>query len=229
MLVLFDIDGTLISAGGVGRRALDRAFQDELGIAGALEGIRLHGNTDPLILAEAFTRHVGRSPRPGECERILDRYLTHLECALEGDGPYRVLPGVVSLLDALARHGGFALGLATGNIEGGARLKLQRGALWSYFAFGGYGSDAAERIRLVECGIERGQAYARDRLGRHFELSEVVVIGDTERDVAAARGAGARAVGVRAGSTYVEALEASGPDLMVDALDAPSLHAFLGL
>ena len=229
MLVLFDIDGTLISAGGVGRAALDHAFHEELGIAGALDGVRLHGNTDPLILEEAFARHVGRPSLPGETDRILARYLVHLERALAASGGYRILPGAVSLLDALSRNGGFAVGLATGNIEGGARLKLMRGGLWAYFAFGGYGSDAAERRRLVECGIARGQDHAVSRFGRRFAAREIVVIGDTERDIRAARGAGVCAVGVRAGSTYVDALEASEPDLLVDGLDSPSLHRFLGL
>lgn len=229
MLVLFDIDGTLISAGGVGRAALDRAFEDELGIPGALDGVRLHGNTDPLILEEVFARHVQRPSLPGETERILERYLAHLERALAQNDGYRILPGAVSLLEALSRHGGFAVGLATGNIEGGARLKLIHGGLWTYFAFGGYGSDAAERRRLVECGIERGQDHAQSRFGRRFEAGEIVVIGDTERDVRAAYGAGVRAVGVRAGSADLDALEAAGPELLVDTLDSPALHVFLGL
>lgn len=230
MLLLFDIDGTLISAGGAGRRALARAFEAVVGVAGAMEGLRLDGNTDPMILAQAFERHVGR-PAAGEAENaaILERYLGFLLEELAHAGSYRVLPGALELAQAARASGRAALGLATGNIERGARLKLEAARLNPFFPFGGFGSDAPARAELVRRGIERGQRWAEAHLGRRFSASDVWVIGDTERDVAAAREVGVAAVGVLAGAGQPEVLEAARPDLLVESLADPVLWRALGL
>lgn len=231
MLLLFDIDGTLVTSGGAGRRALARAFFEVTGVEDAISGVRLQGSTDPVIVAHAFELNVGRAPRgPEEVEEIYARYLIHLEDELSrGRDRYVVLPGAGEILDRTGASGRHALGLATGNVEAGARLKLTPGGLWERFAFGGYGSDAAERPELVRCGIERGQAYAERTLGRRFELEEVVVIGDTELDVLAARAVGVRAVGVLAGSSDRSALAAAAPDLLVESLADAALCRLVGL
>ncbi len=231
MLLLFDIDGTLVDAGGAGRRALNAAVQQVTGIVNGLDGVRLHGCTDPNILDEVLCAHLGRPlSGPEEMDRIMDAYCLRLQVELRDESSgYSVLPGAVALPTAAQTDGRFAVGLATGNIERGAELKLERGGLWSLFDFGGYGSDAAARSELVARGIERGQALAERRWGRRFSSREVVVLGDTERDVAAARAVGAIAVGVLGGSRYREALIAAEPDLLVESLLDARLWDLLGL
>jgi phosphoglycolate phosphatase-like HAD superfamily hydrolase len=204
MLYLFDIDGTLIGGDGSGRRAFDRACLEVMGIADALDHIRLDGMTDPLILAEVFEHHLGRPPTDEESRRVLDAYLGHLEGEIAA-GLYHVKPAVTETLDHLERLGAI-VGLATGNLEAGARIKLKRGDLWRRFAFGGYGSDSAVRAELVRVAIERGSG------GRQFTREQIFVIGDTPKDVAAAHAAGASAVGVATGRFTVDELAAAGAD-----------------
>jgi phosphoglycolate phosphatase-like HAD superfamily hydrolase len=212
MLCLFDIDGTLIGGDGSGRRAFDRACLDVMGIAGALDHVRLDGMTDPLILDAVFDKHLGRRPTALETREVLTTYLRHLEREVAA-GLYHVKPHVNETLDHLAKAQA-TIGLATGNLEAGAKIKLQRGQLWRRFAFGGYGSDAAERAELVRVGIARGQQHA----GRTFARHEILVIGDTPKDVAAAHAAGATAIGVATGSFGVDELRASGADAAFDTM-----------
>ncbi len=231
MLLLFDIDGTLVDTGGAGRRALSTAIHKVAGVDGALKGVRLHGSTDPVILDDAFRQHLGR-PLAGDDEwrRVIGAYLAELEIELENSGPeYTVLPGAEALPLAARSAGRYAVGLATGNVEAGAELKLSHGGLWSLFDFGGYGSDASDRTELVRRGIERGQTIAEQRYNRRFVPDEIVVLGDTEKDVAAAHAAGARAIGVLAGSRHRDALLAAGADLVVESLMDSKLWAFLEL
>ncbi len=207
MLVLFDIDGTLIKTGGAGIRALERAAA-EMGIADAMAGIRAGGKTDPLIVDEIFARRLGRAPAPAEAAALLERYLLHLADEIVRSDGYCVLPGVAAALERLAARGA-TVGLATGNIERGAEIKLARGDLWRHFRFGGYGSDAADRALVV--------AKAIGCAGRRFD--QVVVIGDTERDVWAAHACGARAIGVATGPCSAAELDAAGADWVLETLD----------
>jgi phosphoglycolate phosphatase-like HAD superfamily hydrolase len=212
MLCLFDIDGTLIGGDGSGRRAFDRACLEVMGLAGALDHVRLDGMTDPLILELVFAKHHGRRPTEREAQLILETYLRHLEAEVAA-GLYHIKPAVNETLDHLVMRRA-TIGLATGNLEAGARIKLQRGQLWQRFAFGGYGSDAAERAELVRVGIARGQKLA----GRSFPREEIFVIGDTPKDVAAAHAAGATAIGVATGSFSVDELRACGADAAFDTM-----------
>jgi phosphoglycolate phosphatase-like HAD superfamily hydrolase len=220
VLLLFDIDGTLVRTAGAGREALNLAFREVVGVDGALDGIRLDGNTDPLIYAAVFQRHFERGPEPDELDEIRRRYVVHLEgCLQRRAADYQVLPGVLAILEEAVRRG-CDLGLCTGNIEAGARLKLRPGGLDRYFGFGGYGSDHADRAVLLQRAIERAQTTK--------PAEQTVVFGDTERDVDAARRVGVRSVGVRAGASDPEALAASRPDFLAESLDAPPLWTWLG-
>ncbi len=205
-LYLFDIDGTLIGGDGSGRRAFERACAEVLGVEHALAHIRLDGMTDRLILEAAFVEHARRLPTVAEGELILSTYIQYLEGEV-ASGAYHVKPAVEETLAWLEGRGHW-VGLATGNLEAGARIKLTRGALWHRFPFGGFGSDASERAELVRVGIQRGQ----QRAGRTLARDERVVIGDTPKDVAAAHAAGARAVAVATGSHGVDELLACGAD-----------------
>jgi phosphoglycolate phosphatase len=210
MLFLFDIDGTLIGGDGSGRRAFERACQDHMGILGALEHLRLDGMTDPLILESVFRHHHDRTPTGEETRAIFDVYVRHLEAEVAA-GLYHVKPAVHETLDHLEERGA-TIGLATGNLEAGARIKLTRGDLWRRFAFGGFGDDAPPtmmgRAEMVRVAIRRGV----ERAGRSFMRDEIWVIGDTPKDVAAAHAAGARAVAVATGWYTIDQLRESGAE-----------------
>ncbi len=215
MLALFDIDGTLIRTGGSGSKALARAFEQVHGLVDALAGMRLGGKTDPLIVDEIFHAHHGRPATSAEFAAVIEVYLGHLETEIARCELYRVLPGADAAVSACLAHGA-TVGLATGNVERAARVKLERGGLWARFSFGGYGSDAGERALLVERAIERGERHA----GRRFERRDVLVIGDTVRDIAAARANGAVALAVATGGEDVATLAAAGADEVFETLEA---------
>jgi len=205
MLLLFDIDGTLVSGDGAGRRAFDRACLEILGVGGpgrgALDGIKLDGMTDPLILAHVFERHLGRAPGAEESAAVLDRYVALLAPEVAGS-KYIVHDGVPEAMKLCER--GHVLGLCTGNLREGARIKLTHGKLWHHFPFGGFGSDAADRAEIVRIAMQRGRAAGA--------TGDTWVIGDTPKDVAAAHAAGALALGVATGSFSVDDLRACGAD-----------------
>ena len=197
-LLLFDVDQTLISTGGAGIRALNRAFQKLFHMDNAMDGILPHGKTDPGIIREIFTSRPGLDTRDGfptSLHSILDSYLGFLDEEIESTSNYRILPGISEILDSVSGRSDILVGLATGNIEAGARIKLQRGNLNRYFAFGGFGSDSENRAELVRRGAEKAAEYS----GSTPNPNEVFVIGDTPRDVEAGREAGFLTVGVATG------------------------------
>jgi len=208
-LVLFDIDGTLLWTDGAGRRAIGRALAAETGREPPLDGYRFDGKTDPQIVIELLT--IAGDPNPREPERVravCERYVTHLDEELAAaPGRTVVLPGVASLLDALEQEEGVVLGLLTGNVAPGARLKLRAAGLDSArFPIGAYGSDSSIRTELPEVAFAR----ALERFGVAPNPARAVVIGDTPADVACGLGAGARTVGVATGSYDEAELRAAG-------------------
>jgi phosphoglycolate phosphatase-like HAD superfamily hydrolase len=220
MLLLFDVDGTLVRTAGAGRAAMERAIEEVAGFSDALKPVRLDGNTDPQILSEAFARAAGREATLDEITAIYERYVVHLEVELDARlHEYQVLPGALRLIEA-AVDAGYELGLATGNIEDGARRKLRPGDLDRHFAFGGFGSDAGERSELVAAAIGRSRGWPNEA---------IVVLGDTERDVHAARKVGVQAVGVLAGCSDHGRLRDAGPDLLAESFDDPALWSWLKL
>jgi phosphoglycolate phosphatase len=213
-LLLFDIDGTLVLTGGAGIRALNRAFQQVVGIDNAMEGIRPHGKTDPAIVREIFHSRGGAATcghSPDVADQILDAYVSFLPEEVRSSRTYRILPGITSFLEAFKGHPDVALGLATGNVEKGARIKLERGNLNFYFRFGGFGSDAEKRAHLVSRAAENGFRCC----GQTIAPEDVFVIGDTPRDVEAGREAGFRTVGVATSDYTREHLEQAGADLVM--------------
>jgi phosphoglycolate phosphatase-like HAD superfamily hydrolase len=214
MLYLFDIDGTLMLSGGAGMRALRRAFAGLHGVVDGTAGIHPDGKTDPLIVTEMFRAHLGREPAAPEIPALIAEYEGLLADELRQSPTAEVLPGVRALLAEL-RARGEPLGLCTGNSETGARIKMQHVGLWGFFPFGGFGSDDIDRTEIVRTALRRARACC----GRDFAPDEVLVIGDTPRDIAAARAAGVRAAAVATGPHSRAALEAHRPDLLFDSLE----------
>lgn len=217
-LILFDVDGTLVSTGGRAGAALAAALEETFGTAGPWENFRYSGKTDPQIIFElleqaGFPRHLVAPRVPG----IVDSYLRRLRSVLTAD-TVRVLPGVRELLAGLAAVPGVHIGLLTGNVAPGAAIKLAAAGLDSAFAIGAYGSDDEDRNHLVAVA----RARARDRWGDDFAGTRTVVIGDAEADVACARAGQARAVAVASGWTSRERLAQLGPDALLDTLEPPA-------
>lgn len=223
-IALFDIDGTLLKAGGAGRRAIELALGEVLGGRNdvSLHSVEFAGRTDPWIVAEALAKY-GVAADDQLIAEVLRRYVTHLPEQLDLAQAFEVLPGVSALLPALFERDDIVLGLGTGNTERAAYAKLARGGLDSFFSFGGFGSDHTERAELLRVALERG----RRRAGDGLEV-RAVVIGDTPRDVAAASAIGVECVAVSTGNYDGAALRAAGARVVVSDLRAPAVLEALG-
>jgi phosphoglycolate phosphatase-like HAD superfamily hydrolase len=221
-VLLFDIDGTLMDSGGAGRRSIERAFARRHGRPDACAAIRFGGMTDRAI-ARAGLAAIGLDPTPEAIDDLLAAYLAALAETLPTSTAL-VYPGVEAALDAAAAAGA-AVGLGTGNLHDGARLKLSRVGLFERFSFGGFGSDHEHRATLLAVGARRGGAA----LGAPVEEVRVVVIGDTPKDVAAALEIGAECLAVATGTFSAEELAASGPThVFRDLAEEGALRALLG-
>jgi phosphoglycolate phosphatase-like HAD superfamily hydrolase len=208
-LVLFDIDGTILLSAGAGRRAILAALGEYLPNLSQVEGIRFNGKTDPQIVSELL--QAAGDPEPHEEARIaavLQRYVAHLEMDLAVHGHRsRLMPGIPALLDTLEAEPAVVLGLLTGNVFAGARLKLHAAGLDpERFLVGAYGSDHARRGELPPIAARRAEPH----FGRVPTGTEVVIIGDTPADVRCAACISARTVAVATGGYSVAELEASG-------------------
>jgi phosphoglycolate phosphatase-like HAD superfamily hydrolase len=205
--VLFDIDGTLLHTGGAGAIAWQRAFAELYDVEANIAEHTHAGMTDPEITEIVFREVIGREGTEAERAQAIAAYLRHLEEAVAESDGYRVMPGIEELLPRLTEQG-VLLGIVTGNIEAAAHVKLARGDLNRYFAFGGYGSDSRDRTELTRKALERGAELA----GGAIDSSAAIAVGDTPRDVIAGHGAGIRVVGVATGSYTVEQLRNEGAD-----------------
>lgn len=214
-LILFDIDGTLV-AGGPAKDAFQEAMIETFGTAGDVGGVSFAGKTDPQIARELLSG-IGLEERRIEAgfDELWERYVAYLESKLVGS-PMRILPGVQELLDGLSVLDQVGLGLLTGNIERGARLKLGSAGLWGRFQIGSYGSDHEERNELPAIAFGR----ASELWGGAVDPGSAVVIGDTPRDVACGRRGGARTLAVATGRYQTADLIAAGADHVLDDLSS---------
>jgi phosphoglycolate phosphatase-like HAD superfamily hydrolase len=183
----------------------------------------MDGMTDRLIVRQALV-HIGAEDSEAAIDRVLDGYLDVLreEVSACSDDRYRVHAGMHAAIDG-ARARGVAVGLGTGNIRAGARVKLERVGLGEAFGFGGFGCDAEHRVELIRIGAERGAAA----LGAPLADCRVVIIGDTPKDVAAAQAIGAECVGVGTGHYAPAALVACGATAAFPDLADPDAPAAL--
>lgn len=212
-LLLFDIDGTLVVMGGAGQRAMNRAFADVFGRRDVFARIELAGRTDTSILADAFAAQQ-MTYDESHVRAFRARYLVCLQEEVpKPASPKRVLPGIVELLDALAPQQHIFLGLLTGNYADAAQIKLAHFDLWRFFRCGAFGEDHHDRNHLVPVALERARACG---LGTHVQGSQVVVIGDTPRDVACAHAHGARCVAAATGGSDRDTLAGAGADSVFD-------------
>ncbi|UCC27034.1 MAG: haloacid dehalogenase-like hydrolase [Gemmatimonadales bacterium] len=210
-LLLFDIDGTLV-AGGPAKDAFHIALLDAFGTAGPIEVHDFAGKTDPQIARELLRRAgVGREEIDRGLPALFHRYLEELEARLP-ERPMTILPGVLTLMTALRKVEDVGLGLVTGNIAGGAELKLESAGLYEHFQTGAFGSDSEERNDLPGLAVRR----ASEAWGVDFRPHDVVVIGDTPRDVECGLHHGTLTVGVATGRFARRELEVAGAHFVVD-------------
>ena len=228
-LVLFDIDGTLLSARGAPRRAFGRALVEVYGMAGPVTTHPFDGKTDPQIARELLAlggiSDAAVDDGLPELWRVYAREL-HDELSAPGHETL-VLPGVHALLSALdGLDGQVVLGLLTGNIERGATLKLESAGIGTAFRVGAYGSDRERRDALPQLAVERARALT----GRTFRAREIVVVGDTPHDVTCGRALDVHTVAVATGRHDRDALSAAGAHHAFDDLSdtAAVLDALFG-
>lgn len=216
-VLLFDIDGTLLSSGGAGRKAVERAYGTLHGRADAIAGINLGGMTDRAIVRHGL-KAIGAEATEPAIDGLIAKYLEYLaeEVSRVEAHRYVVHPGMREAI-AAGRKRGMAIGLGTGNVREGARIKLSRVGLFDAFDFGGFGDDHELRPELIRRGAERGVA----KLGRRWDDTRVVVIGDTPHDVTAAQAIGAKCLGVATGGFSVAQLMAAGADWAYETLAVP--------
>ncbi len=213
-ILLFDIDGTLVSTGGAGAVAWRQAFEELHGIPADIGKFTEAGMTDPDVGAKTFEAVLHREPTPHELAQLIQRRLEHLPDAVADSKGYRVLPGVRDRLKQLSRDG-HLLGIITGNGDGAAHIKLERGDLNRWFTFGAYASAGLTRPDIVREAVQRGEAM----LGQDVPNAEIYVIGDTPLDIQAAHAADCTAIAVATGHYEVAALEDAGADHVLETLE----------
>jgi phosphoglycolate phosphatase len=213
-VLLFDIDGTLVTTGGAGAAAWTRAFEDLHGIPADIGQFTDAGMPDPDVGARTFEAVLHRAPTPHELAQLIQRRLEYMpETVAQSDG-YKVLPGVPGRLRQLSRDG-HLLGLVTGNIDGAAHIKLQRGDLNRWFAFGAYAGAGMDRPAIVREAVARAVAI----VGRDVPIADIYVIGDTPLDIDAAHAVGCTAVAVATGHYDSAGLRAAGADYVLESLE----------
>lgn len=220
-LVLFDIDGTLLTDRGASREAFRDALAAVYGYDGDLGRYDFSGRTDPQI-AHMVLRDAGFTPEAVDAAmpRLWEHYLAGLARNATPER-VRVMPGIPELVSALHELDDVVLALLTGNIEPGARLKLGGASLNEYFPFGAFGSDSADRTQLPPFAVRR----ASEHLGMHFTGADVVIIGDSIYDVRCGVPYQATTIAVASGKTPAELLRAENPTYFFD--DVKNLDAVM--
>lgn len=222
-LVLFDIDGTLLTSGGAGERALRRGFRDRFGIDDDLTRVEIAGRTDSSIARRMLAAH-SLEVTPENLAKFFDGYLHFLAEELPASTG-SLLPGILALLEALKPCPDIVLGLLTGNLARGAQLKLTHYGVWDFFEFGAYADDHHDRDQLGHFA----RARAREKHGIEFPPERIFVLGDTPHDITCARAFGAKAVAIATGRFSRAELGALAPDFLFDDLaDVPAVLRIFG-
>jgi phosphoglycolate phosphatase-like HAD superfamily hydrolase len=209
---LFDIDGTLVRTDGAGMAALAAALRDEFGVTSVAD-VPTSGRTDRGIVCDVFGRH--EIPHTAaNWRRFCSAYVERLPASL-AERRGAVLPGVADLLERLVERADVAVGLLTGNLVEGARVKLGHFGLDHFFAFGAYGDEHLDRDDVAREALRLVQRQFESRVA----TTDIWVIGDTPLDVKCARAIGARCIAVTTGFYGREELEAARPDLLLGSLN----------
>ncbi len=195
-LLIFDIDGTLVSTGGLTGVAFELAIEELYNVKNSTKSIEPFGLTDQLIFSEIL--RINNIPHDNvveEFDRFCEKYIIHLGNQLNTSDTTKLLPGVKTLLEKLSAEKNIFLALETGNIEPSAFLKLHSLGIINYFPIGGFGSDSPDRAKIIELAFRRAQAHYRVP----FSIKETWVIGDTPNDISAGQRLGVNTISVATG------------------------------
>jgi len=213
LVILFDIDGTLIIAGGAGTASWRLAFDELYGIPADIGQFTDTGMADPDVGRQTFVAVLHRQPSRAEFAKLLERRLHYLYQTVADSHAYRILDGVEDLLGKLIDEG-YLLGIVTGNLEAAAHIKLHRAQLNRFFSFGGYGSDASDRGELTRIALGRASLV----YGEQVSAAQCIVVGDTPHDVEGAHAAGIACIGVASHNFDAGQLRAGGADYVIGSL-----------
>jgi phosphoglycolate phosphatase len=224
ILLLLDIDGTLLRAEGATHQAITETFQELFVVKASIDILSLIGPTDYGIFKDAAVKLLGRQLLDKELKVVTKRYLELLPEKLHTI-PFHLMPGVKELLLLLADREDIVLGLETGNLKPAAYMKLKRGNIDQYFLFGGFGSDSEDRTELVRKGIERARALNHGTIAN----DNIYVIGDSPHDISAGRNLGVNTIAVGTGLIVKEKLLAEEPSFYLkDLNDIPAFLQCIG-
>ncbi|MEO5359982.1 MAG: HAD hydrolase-like protein [Nitrospirota bacterium] len=221
-LILFDIDGTLMDAGGAGSKSLNDAFYELFSIEDALKNIKFDGKTDLRIFKEGMKYH-RITDGNGALGSIREQYLKRLKVEINNDKRH-IKPGITTLIEAL--HGKHHhIGLLTGNLMAGAEIKLRSVDLWQYFDGGAFGDTHEDRNHLLPIAVDN----IYEKTGKRFPYNQCVIIGDTPRDVEVGKTHGAFTIGVATGPYSPSQLHQTGADAVLsDLSDTDAVMTLIG-
>lgn len=228
-LVLFDLDGTLVYTGAAGRNALTKAVKQLYGKEPDFEHSLISGRTDTDNFSLVYQLVKGKKPTKTEFKKIHDKYLELLPLEIEKSckqKKYKSVPGIKKLLAKLAEEKEVALGLGTGNIEQGAKIKLAPSGLLKYFTYGGYGEDGHTREEMLKAAVKRAEKKFKTK----FTPDQVYIVGDTHRDVLAAKACGYHSAAVTCGFGDPKLLQRAAAELQIDNFnDVKTFYVWLNL
>lgn len=200
-LLIWDIDGTLINPKRSGRMALDKAFHKVYGIENAFDGIRMSGRLDGVIVRDAFCKH---NISEGDIYSFYDIYCKTLKEITLNENPIQLLPGVKDILDACNTSNDYYHVLGTGNMERGARIKLESKGLNKYFLTGGFGDENQQRWEIISKAIKEAELAFKVK----FNKNNIYVVGDTPHDIESGKILGIKTIAVATGShSFKELIE----------------------
>lgn len=229
-LVLFDLDGTLVNVGGAGRTSLRKAIKELYGVEPEFEHSLISGRTDLDNFSIVYSLiKKGKKPTAAEMKKMKAKYLEILPTevhAVVRCKKYDLVPGVEKFLKMLAKDKDVILGLGTGNLEEGAKIKLEPSKLASYFTVGGYGEDGQTREEMLQAAVKRAEKKFKTKL----EPDQVYVIGDTHRDICAAKNCGFHSAVLTNGFGDAQKIQRAAAELETkDFNDLTTFCVWLGL
>jgi len=212
ILLIWDIDGTLISCKGSGKRAMTQAFELFYGVADGFSEVNMAGRVDYSILEEACFKH---GVNFAEVDDFYKMYADHLEKDMITNEKKIIFKGVEDILNATHSSDGFVNIIGTGNCELGAWLKLKQMNLDDYFEVGGFGTHYPNRDNVIKSAIN----LAREHYELPFDdLDRIYIIGDTPADISCGRNLNVKSIAVATGGYSKEYLEDYSPDFLLDSL-----------
>ena len=214
-LVLFDIDGTILRSGALPRQLMNEAVKDLAGASPDLQVEEVAGFTDPMIIRAALRKvRFNTTDVHSAVESVLRDYLVRLKRSYPSYKPVQLYEDSMGLVHRCKREG-WHVGLLTGNLQAGAKIKLDRFNIWGEFDFGVFGDDASAREDLLWMAPE----IAWDKLGEAYTHDRMVIVGDTPNDARVAYLNGVRSLIVCRRPEWRSKIESQNPTWIVDSLE----------